>query len=113
VRQARDMVRGQQLGPLRKLVEYNQSWLMNPIERLGSKRAAWRTDSGRAGVSGCVGDIGSHAENLLQFVTGQRICVLCADLCAFLPGGEPDDDANTLIRLEGGGKGTFGRLWCG
>ena len=108
VRQAREMVRRGDLGRLRKvIVEYNQSWLTDPIERSGSKQAAWRTDPGRAGLGGCVGDIGSHAENLLQFVTGERITGLCADLSSFVPGRELDDDANILIRLEGGAKGTL------
>jgi predicted dehydrogenase len=108
VRQAREMIQRGQLGKLRKvLVEYNQSWLMEPIERSGSKQAAWRTDPNKAGVSGCVGDIGSHAENLLQFVTGERITRLCADLSSFVPGRELDDDANILIRLEHGAKGTL------
>jgi predicted dehydrogenase len=116
VREAREMIRRGQLGGLRKvLVEYNQSWLMDPIERFGSKQAGWRTDPSKAGVSGCVGDIGSHAENLLQFVTGERISALCADLSAFVPGRQLDDDANILIRLEGGGKGTLvcSQIACG
>lgn len=116
IREAREMIRRGQLGRLRKvLVEYNQSWLMEPIERSGSKQAAWRTDPGKAGVSGCVGDIGTHAENLLWFVTGERISGLCADLSAFVPGRELDDDANILIRLEGGGKGTLvcSQVACG
>jgi predicted dehydrogenase len=88
---------------------------MDPIERSGSKQAAWRTDPNKAGISGCVGDIGSHAENLLQFVTGERIAALCADLSTFVPGRELDDDANILIRLEGGGKGTLvcSQITCG
>jgi predicted dehydrogenase len=116
VRQAREMVRRGELGTLRKvIVEYNQSWLTDPIERTGSKQAAWRTDPNRAGISGCVGDIGSHAENLLHFVTGERITALCADLTRFVPGRELDDDANILIRLEGGGKGTLvcSQVACG
>jgi predicted dehydrogenase len=116
VRQAREMIQRAELGALRKvIVEYNQSWLTDPIERSGSKQAAWRTDPNKAGVSGCVGDIGSHAENLLHFVTGERISALCADLTAFVPGRELDDDANILIRLEGGGKGTLvcSQVACG
>jgi predicted dehydrogenase len=116
VRQAREMVRHGQLGTLRKvIVEYNQSWLTDPIERSGSKQAEWRTDPNKAGVSGCVGDIGSHAENLLHFVTGERITALCADLTTFVPGRQLDDDANMLIRLEGGGKGTLvcSQVACG
>jgi predicted dehydrogenase len=116
VRQAREMVRHGQLGALRKvIVEYNQSWLTDPIERSGSKQAVWRTDPNKAGISGCVGDIGSHAENLLHFVTGERITALCADLTAFVPGRQLDDDANILIRLDGGGKGTLvcSQVACG
>jgi predicted dehydrogenase len=116
VRQAREMIRHGELGALRKvIVEYNQSWLTDPIERSGSKQAAWRTDPNKAGVGGCVGDIGSHAENLLHFVTGERITALCADLTTFVPGRELDDDANILIRLEGGGKGTLvcSQVACG
>jgi len=116
VRHAREMVRGGHLGRLRKvLVEYNQSWLMEPIEHSGSKQAAWRTDPTRSGISGCVGDIGSHAENLLHFVTGEKIAALCADLSTFVPGRALDDDANMLIRLEGGAKGTLvcSQIACG
>jgi predicted dehydrogenase len=116
VRQAREMVRHGELGILRKvIVEYNQSWLSDPIERSGSKQAAWRTDPSKAGVSGCVADIGSHAENLLHFVSGKRIAALCADLTTFVPGRQLDDDANILIRLEGGGKGTLvcSQVACG
>jgi predicted dehydrogenase len=116
VRQAREMIGRGELGGLRKvLVEYHQSWLTDPIERAGSKQAAWRTDPTKAGIGGCVGDIGSHAENLLQFVTGERISALCADLSSFVPGRELDDDANILIRLERGGKGTLvcSQVACG
>jgi predicted dehydrogenase len=116
VRQAREVIRHGDLGRLRKvLVEYNQSWMMDPIERSGSKQAAWRTDPGRAGVGGCVGDIGTHAENLLHYMTGERISALCADLSSFVPGRELDDDANILIRLERGGKGTLvcSQVACG
>jgi predicted dehydrogenase len=116
VREAREMIRRGELGPLRKvIVEYNQSWLTNPVERSGSKQAAWRTDPDRAGISGCVADIGSHAENLLYFVTGERISELCADLTTFVAGRGLDDDANILIRLEGGGKGTLvcSQVACG
>jgi predicted dehydrogenase len=116
VRQAREMIRRGDLGPLRKvLVEYNQSWMMEPIERSGSKQAAWRTDPNRAGIGGCVGDIGTHAENLLHFMSGERIAALCADLSSFVPGRELDDDANILIRLERGGKGTLvcSQVACG
>ena len=116
VREAREMIRRGQLGNVRKvLVEYTQSWLMEPLERSGSKQALWRTDPSKAGVGGCVGDIGSHAENLLHFVTGEKIAAVCADLSSFVPGRELDDDANILIRLEHGGKGTLvcSQIACG
>lgn len=116
VREARGRVRSGALGELRKvLVEYNQDWLMEPLERSGNKQAQWRTDPARAGVGGCVGDIGSHAENLLEFMTGQSIESLCADLTSFVPGRRLDDDANILVRLTGGAKGTLvcSQIACG
>jgi predicted dehydrogenase len=116
VRQARAMVREGSLGEIRKvLVEYTQDWLMEPLESGGHKQAAWRTDPGRAGLGGSVGDIGSHAANLLEFVTGAQIQSVCADLTAFVPSRRLDDDANMLIRLAGGAKGTLlcSQIACG
>ncbi len=116
VRQARELVSSGQIGKLRKvLVEYNQDWLMAPLERTGNKQAEWRADPKRAGISNCVADIGSHAENLLQFVSGEQITELCADLTAFGEGRQLDDDANILLRLSGGGKGTLvcSQVACG
>jgi predicted dehydrogenase len=116
VRQAREMVRSGQLGELRKvIVEYTQDWLMEPLEQRGNKQAEWRTDPARAGLSGCVGDIGTHAANLLEFVTGCPIEELCADLSAFVTGRRLDDDANMLLRLRGGAKGTLvcSQVACG
>lgn len=116
VRQARAMVRDGVLGELRKvLVEYNQDWLMTPLEGTGNKQAEWRADPARSGPGGCVGDIGSHAENLLEFITGQPIVSLCADLTSFVAGRRLDDDANILLRLKGGAKGTLvcSQVACG
>ena len=116
VRQAREMVRCGQLGEIRKvMVEYTQDWLMEPLETRGNKQAAWRTDPARAGLSGCVGDIGTHAQNLLEFVTGRQIEALCADLSCVVPGRRLDDDANILLRLRGGAKGTLlcSQVACG
>jgi len=116
VREARALVRAGKLGELRKvLVEYNQDWLMEPLERQGNKQAEWRTDPARAGISCCVGDIGSHAENLLEFISGQPIESLCADLSRFVAGRRLDDDANVLVRLAGGAKGTLvcSQVACG
>lgn len=116
VRQARDMVRSGQLGEMRKvMVEYTQDWLMEPVENRGNKQAAWRTDPARAGLSGCVGDIGTHAQNLLEFVTGCEIEALCADLSCMVPGRRLDDDAGILLRLRGAAKGTLvcSQVACG
>jgi len=106
IRQARELVRRGEIGNVRKvLVEYIQDWLMEPVERTGSKQASWRTDPTRSGISGCVGDIGTHAEHLLEFVTGLKISSLCADLTTFVEGRTLEDDANMLLRLQNGGKG--------
>ncbi len=106
VRQARQMVRQGVIGEIRKvLVEYVQDWLMEPLEREGNKQAAWRTDPTKSGLAGCVGDIGTHGENLLEYITGLKIASLCADLTTFIKGRQLDDDANLLLRLENGGKG--------
>jgi predicted dehydrogenase len=116
VRQARELVRGGGLGELRKvMVEYTQDWLMEPLEQRDHKQAAWRTDPARAGAAGCVGDIGSHAANLLEFVTGRHIVAVCADLTSFVPGRRLDDDASILLRLQGGAKGTLicSQIACG
>jgi predicted dehydrogenase len=91
VRQAREMVRAGELGDLRKVVvEYNQGWLSTRLEAEGHKQAGWRNDPRQSGGAGALGDIGSHAENLVATVTGLRIESLCADLGALVPGREPD-----------------------
>jgi len=116
VRQARAMVKAGAVGEIRKvLVEYNQDWLMDPIERGNQKQARWRTDPARSGISCCVADIGTHAFNLLESVTGEPVSSLCADLSTFVPGRALDDDANILLRLRGGGKGTLvcSQVACG
>ncbi len=108
VRHAREMVRRGEIGEIRKvLVEYIQDWLMEAQETLGNKQAEWRTDPARSGIAGCVGDIGTHAENLLEFITGLKVTSLCADLSIFVKGRRLDDDANMLLRLENGGKGVL------
>lgn len=109
VKEARDWVRQGKLGDIRKVVvEYPQGWLMNKIEDQGAKQAEWRTDPARSGIAGAVGDIGSHCENLVSYITGLEIAELCADLTTFVPGRRLDDDANVLLRFKGGAKGV---LW--
>lgn len=116
VREAREMVLAGQLGEIRKvMVEYTQDWLTEPLEQRGNKQAEWRTDPARAGAGGCVGDIGTHAENLLEFITGLSIQSLCADLSRCVAGRRLDDDGNILLRLQGGAKGTLvcSQIACG
>ena len=106
VKQARHMVATGQLGKIQKvIVEYPQGWLLDRIEEEGSKQAAWRTDPARSGASGCIGDIGSHCENLLSYVTGLELEAICADLTIYAPGRQLDDDGNILLRFQGGAKG--------
>ena len=108
VRHARHLVRTGAIGTICKvLVEYIQDWLMEPIERAGNKQALWRTDPTKSGIAGSVGDIGTHGENLLEFITGVKIAAVCADLTTFIEGRRLDDDANILLRLENGGKGVL------
>lgn len=108
VKEARDLVRSGRLGKIRKVVvEYPQGWLATQLEKSGQKQASWRTDPARSGAAGCVGDIGTHAENLAEYVTGLKICELAADLTTFVDGRLLDDDANVLLRFEGGAKGVL------
>lgn len=106
VKEARDMVRKGKLGVIKKVVvEYPQGWLATALEQSGQKQAGWRTDPSQAGISCCMGDIGTHAENLAEYITGLKIVELCADLSTFVPGRKLDDDGNVLLRLENGAKG--------
>jgi predicted dehydrogenase len=106
VKQAREMVAKGALGKIRKVVvEYPQGWLATPLEQEDQKQAAWRTDPKRSGAAGCIGDIGTHAENLAEYITGLSIKELAADLTAFVDGRLLDDDGNVLLRFDGGAKG--------
>jgi len=108
IRQAREMVRSGALGRIRKVVvEYNQGWLATALEATGNKQAGWRTDPVRSGIAGALGDIGSHAENLVATVTGLEIEELVADLGALVPGRALDDDASMLLRFKGGARGVL------
>ena len=108
VREARELVRSGRLGEIRKVVvEYNQGWLSTQLESEGNKQAAWRSDPARSGAAGAIGDIGSHAENLVATVTGLEIERLCADLSALVPGRALDDDGSLLLRFRGGARGVL------
>jgi len=106
IKQAREMIAAGALGKIRKVVvEYPQGWLATNIEAAGQKQAAWRTDPKRSGAAGCIGDIGTHAENLAEYITGLEIKELAADITAFVKGRKLDDDGNVLLRFKGGAKG--------
>lgn len=108
VKQAREMVATGKLGKIRKVVvEYPQGWLATRLEASDQKQAAWRTDPKRSGAAGCIGDIGTHAENLAEYITGLKISELAADLTTFVEGRQLDDDGNVLLRFEGGAKGVL------
>jgi len=108
VKQARGMIANGALGEIRKIVvEYSQGWLATDLESTGHRQAAWRTDPARAGVAGALGDIGTHAENLVGYVTGLHPESLIADLTTFVDGRRLDDDANLLIRYVGGARGVL------
>jgi len=106
VKQARQMIRHGEIGAVRKvIVEYPQGWLSTNLEASGQKQAAWRTDPTRSGVAGSMGDIGTHAENLAEYITGLKITEMCADISIFVTGRLLDDDGNVLLRFENGAKG--------
>ena len=106
VKEARERVRAGELGEIRKVVvEYNQGWLSTPLETEGHKQAEWRTDPDRAGISSALGDIGSHAHNLVRYVTGLEVQRLFADLGTVVDGRKLEDDATVLLELEGGIRG--------
>jgi predicted dehydrogenase len=107
VKQARHMISGGQLGELRKvIVEYNQGWLSTALETGGQKQASWRTNPALAGA-GAIGDIGSHAEQLLAYITGLELESICADVSTLVPGRRVDDDAAMLLHFRGGARGVL------
>lgn len=109
VRQARDMIAGGELGELRVVqVEYAQEWLTTRIEGEGQKQAAWRTDPEKGGIAGAVGDIGTHAFHLAEFVTGLRVNQIAADLSTHVADRRLDDNAQMLLRFANGARGA---LW--
>ena len=110
IRQAREMIAAGVLGDIRLVnVEYIQDWLAEPIEATGQKQADWRTDPARSGAGGATGDIGTHAFNLANFVTGLTLHELSADLQSFVTGRRVDDNGHIMMRYTSGARGT---LWC-
>ncbi|MFN8337855.1 MAG: Gfo/Idh/MocA family oxidoreductase [Saprospiraceae bacterium] len=108
VKQAKFMLRNGQLGKIRKVVvEYPQGWLSTLLEASENKQASWRTDPGKSGIAGAMGDIGTHAENLAEYVTGLKISEMCADISTIVEGRHLDDDGNVLLRFDNGAKGVL------
>lgn len=108
VKQARNMVKNGALGKIRKiLVEYPQGWLSRLSEKDGNAQAAWRTDPTRSGKSGCMGDIGTHAAHLAEYISGLKITKLCADLHIVVEGRKLDDDGNVLLGFDNGANGVL------
>lgn len=105
VKEAKDIIQQGKLGKLRKvIVEYTQGWLSEAQDE-NNKQASWRTNPAMSGISGCMGDIGSHAANLAEYVTNESIEQLCAELTSFVPGRLLDDDGIALMKMSGGIKG--------
>jgi len=108
VKQARQMVKEGVFGKIRKIyVEYPQGWLSRLSEKDGSKQAEWRTDPKRSGKAGAMGDIGTHAAHLAEYISGLQIKQLCADLSIMVEGRALDDDGNVLLRFDNGATGTL------
>jgi predicted dehydrogenase len=108
VRHARSLIKKNELGSLRVIqAEYPQDWLTTKVEDSGLKQAEWRTDPKRSGGGGCIGDIGTHAFNLIRFITGLKVDELSADIHTFVKGRLLDDNAQIMLRFKGGAKGTI------
>ena len=108
VKQAAQMVKDGVFGKIRKIyVEYPQGWLSKPVENTDNKQASWRTDPQQSGVAGCMGDIGTHAFNMAEYVSGLQVTEMCADLHIFVEGRQLDDDGSVLLRFNNGAKGVL------
>lgn len=108
IKQARQMIAHDALGKIRRVVvEYPQGWLSTPLESEHQKQAAWRTDPEKSGAAGAMGDIGTHAAQLAEYVSGLRITQLCADLHTHVAGRRLDDDGTVLLRFNNGARGVL------
>jgi predicted dehydrogenase len=108
VKHARKMVADGAFGKIRKVfVEYPQGWLSQKVEDAGNAQASWRTDPKRSGKAGCMGDIGTHAHHLAEYITGLKTTEICADLNVFVPNRLLDDDGAALLKFENGARGVL------
>ena len=106
VKQAKNMIAENQLGSIRKImVEYPQGWLSTNLESEGHQQASWRTDPSKSGISGCMGDIGTHAAHLAEYISGLKIVQLCADINTVVANRKLDDDGNVLLKFDNGANG--------
>ncbi len=106
IKEAREMVRSGKLGKIRKVIsEYPQGWLTEPMDNTDNVQAAWRLDPARSGKSNCMGDIGTHALNLAEYVTGLKVTQVCADVSILVERRKLDDDGNVLVRFDNGARG--------
>lgn len=108
VKEARHMVKAGKLGAIRKVyVEYPQGWLSTSLEKTGNMQASWRTDPKQSGLGGAIGDIGTHAANLAEYITGHKITQVCTMLNTVVPGRRLDDDTSMLVRFDNGASGVL------
>jgi predicted dehydrogenase len=110
VKHLREMIKNNELGEIRVVnAEYLQDWLATPLEKTGQKQSAWRTDPTQSGKSNCVGDIGSHIENMVSYLTGLKIVSLCARMDIFVADRLLDDNASIMVNYDSGARGLY---WC-
>lgn len=108
VKEARKLISDGELGNLRKIVvEYPQGWLSTALEKTDNVQASWRADPKKSGKVGCMGDVGTHAFNLAEYISGLKVSQICADLTTFVEDRKLDDDGNVLLRFENGAKGVL------
>src|SRR5699024_7931615 len=108
IKEARQMIADGAFGDIRKVyVEYPQGWLSGPLEQEGNKQASWRTDPAKSGMAGAMGDIGTHAADLAEYVSGQKIARLCADINTVVEGRKLDDDGSVLLKFDNGASGVL------
>ncbi|HLT82488.1 MAG TPA: Gfo/Idh/MocA family oxidoreductase [Cyclobacteriaceae bacterium] len=108
VKEARKIVSSGKLGKIRKVyAEYPQGWLSTMVEKTGNAQASWRTDPKQSGAGGAIGDIGTHAANLAEYITGARITEICALLNIMVKGRKIDDDSSMLLKFDNGASGTL------